>query len=62
MPRKDYIAMAAAFREARGDSGELDRGADDLWYAMLSAVADVMARDNPRFNRAKFLLAAGVKS
>lgn len=67
MTRKDYIAIAAAFVAARADitTKEPDTSHRDMYDgASLAAeyVADVMARDNPRFDRARFLKACGVQS
>lgn len=67
MTRKDYVAIAEAVMSARReitlkephDSREdLD---DGVSYA-AEFIADVMARDNPRFDRARFLKACGVQS
>jgi hypothetical protein len=63
MTRKDYEAIAAAIRDA-------DREAYDGLYVpdhktaarVAHCIADVMARDNPRFDRARFLKASGVQS
>lgn len=67
MTRKDYVAIAGAIAAARRDiTGKepKESHADMLDGASLSAehIADVMARDNPRFNRARFLKACGVQS
>lgn len=64
MTRKDYVALADAFRNARRPAGvrvelsDHNRGVD--WAARN--VADVLAQDNPRFDRARFLAAAGVQA
>ena len=66
MTRKDYIALADALRKARRDNtrpprnglSEHNRGVD--WAARN--IADELARDNPRFDRQRFLEAAGVQS
>lgn len=50
MTRKDYVLIAAALREARtvAEAARL--------------LADQLAQDNPRFDRERFLKAAGVQS
>lgn len=68
MTRRDYAAIAAALLGARRDQGETITPRLDLsdhnrgvsWAA--KSIADVMARDNPRFDRARFLAACGVQS
>ena len=63
MTRKDYIAIAAAIAD-----GALINCATQTELAMNNAtrckiagqLADLMARDNPRFDRARFLKACGV--
>lgn len=57
MSRKDYIAIAAAIR------AEYDRfeGMEHAQVALENAaerIAGVLAQDNPRFNRYRFLAAA----
>jgi hypothetical protein len=74
MTKKDYILIAAALK---ADAAHLDskaiysnystmpswnKGAYDQWHTTVMAIADVLARDNPRFDRSRFLAACGVKS
>ena len=57
MTRKDYVAIAAAIKTAdRYDDGE------QIAAAIVQNIAGVMAADNPRFDRARFLKACGVQS
>ena len=58
MTRKDYVALAAALRLANQITD--NQGWDDRTY--VSAIANVLAADNPRFDRARFYAAAGVQS
>lgn len=51
MTRKDYEAIAKALN---GLAFSADKGASSR------AIADVMARDNPRFDRERFLKACGI--
>lgn len=67
MTRKDYVAIAAAIKAARADivSKEPEASRADMKDgASLAAehIADVMKRDNPHFDRARFLAACGVQS
>lgn len=63
MTRKDYIAIAAAFRNA---ATRTVLGGGDVYNELVSLswaaqyVADAMAQDNPRFDRERFLQATGV--
>lgn len=61
MTRKDYVLIAAALREARLHA--LRNEAPDGGVFWLAAAADEIAyaleRDNPRFNRERFLAACG---
>ena len=60
MTKKDYILIAAALKAAR------PIGDEDYIYTVCDvhceAIADALGRDNPRFDRARFLAAAGVQS
>lgn len=67
MTRKDYIAIAAAIKAAKLDifCKEPDASHVDLCDGANYAaehIADVMARDNARFDRARFLAACGVQA
>ena len=57
MTRKDYKLIAEILRDS------LDAIIDDLALeALASNFADELAKDNPRFNRERFLKACGVVS
>jgi len=59
MTRRDYVAIAAALAAERACWTK----ADGI-FALTSAanrIADVMSRDNPRFDRERFLAACGVQ-
>ena len=60
MTRKDYEAIAGALQDARRFC-ETDNQRRGTERAAL-CVATVMAADNPRFDRARFLKACGVQS
>jgi hypothetical protein len=67
MTRKDYILIAAHLLAAKADAlrTEDSRAATDMCDGIdLGAehLADALARDNPRFDRAWFLTACGVES
>jgi len=58
MTRKDYVLLAAAI-------ASMPSHAPTLRAATRSAalvIADALAKDNPRFDRERFLTACGVQS
>lgn len=66
MTRRDYVRIAAALRGARpfgqtvsGARFGMHPAARQQWHADTDALADALAADNPRFDRARFLAAAG---
>lgn len=61
MTRKDYVAIAAAIhnRALAFDVGAHIDG-EAAVYMVARDLADVLANDNPRFDRARFLKACGV--
>ena len=63
MHRKDYVAIAAAIHRT-GMAANIGKKKDSEETLRLAAIdiAGVMARDNPRFDRARFLKACGVQS
>ena len=65
MTRKDYIAIAAALNDTLlidCPSVEFLNGAKAAAISASGRIADVLARDNPRFDRERFLTACGVES
>ena len=66
MTRKDYVAIAACIKGTRGFVGAfelpIDRAARNAVDLCAKELADHMAADNPRFDRARFLKACGVQS
>lgn len=59
MTRKDYVAIAAGIR-AEVEAGPNKNGSTAL-QRVAERIAEVMAQDNPRFDRARFLKACGVQ-
>jgi hypothetical protein len=55
MTRKDYVMIAQVISESQG----LTRS--DIIDTVAERLADALAIDNPRFDRARFLAACGVK-
>lgn len=61
MSKKDYQAIARAIHATRPDpSPRLDGPAihplmTDVWEKTRNAIADVLAADSPRFDRARFM-------
>lgn len=62
MTRKDYILIAEALKEARAEALALRAGAGVGVTIAAVRLADALARDNPRFDRERFLKACGVQS
>lgn len=65
MTRKDYVAIAGAFAQAHADVQastffDASTGADALIGIdlVLDRIATVLAADNPRFDRGRFIAAA----
>jgi hypothetical protein len=58
MNRKDYQAIADVLVNERGRVSM--RAASQAITNITRALADVMAKDNPRFDRARFYEAAGM--
>lgn len=57
MTRKDYRKIAGAIRAAR-EVNNANAVMDVM--AVIEAICNVLARDNPRFDREKFLAACGI--
>jgi len=62
MTRKDYVRLAAALLNARpwNYSANDKAPACVAWLAAVCNVADSLAKDNARFDNARFLSACGV--
>jgi hypothetical protein len=58
MTRKDYIRIAAALKSARPPY-HAETAPRVAWDAAVFEIADVLADDNPRFDRAIFYAACG---
>lgn len=57
MTRKDYILIAETIRVSKLEwAGNNNNLVDDI----SRALADALVKENPRFNRARFLTACGV--
>jgi hypothetical protein len=52
MTRKDYVMIAKVFARSAGD---------DLAKLLAEDLADKLQADNPRFDRARFIEACGIK-
>lgn len=57
MTRKDYILIAKAIKDASSAPGFAARNS-----FVTHALADALAKDNPRFDRDRFMKACGVQS
>lgn len=56
MTRKDYVLIAEAIRDSVQHSGELERKAIE---GTAKYVSYALRRDNPRFDRGRFMAACG---
>ncbi len=61
MTRKDYVLLAEALLGAKPARWH-DGAQNSQHCADCMSIADALARDNPRFDRHRFLVAAGVHS
>lgn len=64
MTKKDFVRLAVALSFTKPQSGEAYGGAvpaevREQWTRDTQAVANVLATINPRFDRERFLKAAG---
>lgn len=59
MTRKDYVMIAEILRNNREDFIEGEDGFH-LIYVLAHQIANGLEADNPRFDRARFLVACGV--
>lgn len=67
MTRKDYVLIAAALNTAKNEEAlahapSYNNGWADGVDAAAGVLADALSKDNPRFDRARFLKACGVQS
>ena len=62
MTRKDYEKIAAIIKNhaPNGDNSMFDAGFDMAVTNIANDLAAMMAQDNPRFDRARFLKACGL--
>lgn len=61
MTRKDYVAIAGAIALAKTTNPQ-SKGHQIAVADVAVLIAGVMANDNPRFDRARFLKACGAQS
>jgi hypothetical protein len=70
MTKKDYVRIAAALaRNTPGFGsysehvawGSASKPDVQAWSRIVTAIADVLAADNPRFDRARFYKACGME-
>jgi len=53
MTRKDYVLIAAVLNAVYQDKWS-QWDAEDMFYTVVDRLADALAADNPRFDRARF--------
>jgi hypothetical protein len=64
MTRQDYVLIASALAEVRDTYAGRSTFHEDVRLALdlaAETLADKLTEDNPRFDRARFLVAAGVE-
>lgn len=61
MTRKDYVDLAAAFKSSRPADAPfgVENPKKAQWIKDVLAIANVLANDNPRFDRDRFEVACG---
>lgn len=60
MTRKDYKAIADAIRKAWDAATDSTDTAEEAMLLTIGNIGDIMAQDNPRFDRDKFERACGI--
>jgi len=58
MTRKHYVAIAGVLKSTR-PAEHWDANKREQWTLDVRAIADVLAQDNARFDRARFIKACG---
>lgn len=63
MSKKHFEALAAALKDNRPVEGGMSfyQFSEEQWLDGVGRIADVCARFNPNFDRARFLAACGVE-
>ena len=65
MTRKDFELIADAIRDSIINYRTVDRSHLDepaaMYYAVVAELSGALARNNPRFDRARFIAACGIK-
>lgn len=66
MTRKDYATIAACIKATMNDNDDTEDRVDNAVRqhvaSLASALAREFAKDNPRFDRPRFLAACGVQA
>jgi hypothetical protein len=62
MTRKDYVLIAAACAKAYATFSPRSSNHSNGARYVAECLADALGRDNPRFDRERFLAACGVQS
>jgi hypothetical protein len=62
MTKKDYVRIAGAFKTTEPDAKCDSASQVHQWLGDVKTVADALAADDPKFNRARFYTACGVQS
>ena len=61
MTRKDYVLIAGIIKDANYAASKFkDAAGSSMLYHVASELSDALAKDNPRFDRNRFLIACEV--
>ena len=61
MTKKDYVKIAAALKCTRGISSAANMPGFVIVDDAMTRIAEVLAADDPKFDRARFYAACGVE-
>jgi len=61
MTKKDYVRIAAVFSVNRPSIYGTDETEKTTWRVLVRCMAETLATDNPRFDRARFYKACGME-
>lgn len=61
LSKRHYVAIAEVVKNCLDDPYQADECSQTAIESVASALASYFAADNPRFDRARFLAACGVK-
>lgn len=60
MTKKDYVQLAGAFQRSKPLIEDIEEPIFATWILCVQEVADVLERDNSKFDRRRFLETCGI--